>query len=177
LYIHGIGFSLGAHIMASIAEAAERKLGHKPFDRITGLDPAGPLVVFKGHLWGLVKHQTMQLSDTHAHLVDVIHTSDHLGTKVPMGHVDFYPNWGNIQMTVWESGYLNHRGHMFCLKLFLETILNPQQFAPILPIRSLDQRKLHEEASHPQEPLSIGYFCPEGAKGMYYVDVPLSLST
>jgi hypothetical protein len=48
LYLHGIGFSLGAHLLGSVSEGGPR------FDRITGLDPAGPAVVFKGGVFSWV---------------------------------------------------------------------------------------------------------------------------
>lgn len=58
--IYGVGFSLGAHAMG----LAGRKTG--VFDRITGLDPAGPKFEQANH--------DKRLQPTDAKFVDVIHT-------------------------------------------------------------------------------------------------------
>jgi len=67
----------------------------KSFDRITGLDPAGPLFE--------KVHQDKRLQKEDTRMVDVIHTDgyskqrvyigvNHYGTLIPLGTVDFYPN-------------------------------------------------------------------------------------
>ena len=53
------------------------------------MDPAGPL--FQRY------HSSARLNSTDAEFVDVIHTNGKggvqaLGTLIPLGHVDFYPN-------------------------------------------------------------------------------------
>ncbi|XP_055384997.1 uncharacterized protein LOC129614431 [Condylostylus longicornis] len=86
---HIIGFSLGAHV-AGFAGAELPGL-----NRITGLDPAGPL--FES------QHPKVRLDSTDAAFVDVIHSNGEnlilggLGSWQPMGHVDFYPNGGRVQ--------------------------------------------------------------------------------
>ncbi|XP_042314423.1 LOW QUALITY PROTEIN: pancreatic lipase-related protein 2-like [Sceloporus undulatus] len=87
--VHIIGHSLGAH---AGGEAGRRKPG---LSRITGLDPAGPLF-----------HHTppqVRLDPSDAKFVDVIHTNIgrlffELGDGIiePCGHLDFYPNGGEI---------------------------------------------------------------------------------
>uniref|UniRef100_A0A1L8DPZ7 Putative pancreatic lipase-like enzyme n=2 Tax=Nyssomyia neivai TaxID=330878 RepID=A0A1L8DPZ7_9DIPT len=87
--VHIIGFSLGAHV-AGFAGADLPGL-----NRITGLDPAGPL--FES------QHPKARLDSSDASFVDVIHSNGEnlilggLGSWQPMGHVDFYPNGGRVQ--------------------------------------------------------------------------------
>lgn len=84
--VHIIGHSLGAHAAGYAGEAV------KGIGRITGLDPAGPL--FDG------RDPAVRLDPDDALFVDVIHTdAEHIftlgfGLKMPLGHVDFYPNGG-----------------------------------------------------------------------------------
>ncbi|XP_023230832.1 pancreatic triacylglycerol lipase-like [Centruroides sculpturatus] len=87
---HLIGFSLGAHV----AGFAGRELKH--LKRITGLDPASPL--FEGY------SAKVRLDPSDADYIDVIHSNGNsflkggLGSFEPMGHADFYPNGGRIQV-------------------------------------------------------------------------------
>ncbi|XP_017859738.1 PREDICTED: pancreatic triacylglycerol lipase [Drosophila arizonae] len=83
--IHIIGFSLGGQV----AGQASNYLKRKP-KRITGLDPAKPLFI--------LSNNARRLDAGDAEFVDVIHT-DTLGRGMmrPMGHVDFYPNFGPLQ--------------------------------------------------------------------------------
>ncbi|XP_060666568.1 phospholipase A1-like [Drosophila nasuta] len=81
--IHIIGFSLGAHVAGQTANHVQRKL-----TRITGLDPAKPFI--NGN-----SYKRLDISD--ADFVDVIHTDRILGLGEPVGHVDFYPNYGSHQ--------------------------------------------------------------------------------
>ncbi|KAI2809848.1 hypothetical protein RDWZM_002999 [Blomia tropicalis] len=87
--IYGIGHSLGAHLMGSAGRTS------KSIDRITGLDPAG--VGFQED------NIDKRLNSLDAQLVDVIHTDGqdvpYFGTLVPLGVVDFYPNYGWNQPT------------------------------------------------------------------------------
>lgn len=81
---YGIGHSLGGHLMGAAGRNS------KALDRITGLDPAG--VGFQD------SNVDKRLNRLDATLVDVIHTDGmdlpYFGTLVPMGLVDFYPNYG-----------------------------------------------------------------------------------
>ncbi|XP_026274967.2 lipase member H-A-like isoform X1 [Frankliniella occidentalis] len=79
--LHIVGHSLGAHISGLAANYIPGTI-----NRITGLDPAGPL--FK-------TGADRSLSKTHAAFVDIIHTCANVfGFHDAMGHVDFYPNGG-----------------------------------------------------------------------------------
>jgi hypothetical protein len=97
LVMWGVGHSLGAHLIG----IAGRKSGK--LSRISALDPAGP---------GFEKHEFLEyrLQNTDAKdIVDVIHTDgydsffdpadwispvNHYGTLIPLGTIDFYPNYG-----------------------------------------------------------------------------------
>lgn len=75
------GHSIGAHIAGSVGRYIFRKTGRK-IPRITGLDSANPCF-----------NTRISLSKEDAEFVDVIHSnSGVLGQRLPMGHVDFYPN-------------------------------------------------------------------------------------
>ncbi|XP_054743563.1 endothelial lipase [Anastrepha obliqua] len=97
--IHVIGFSLGAQVAGQTANYLTKKLPH-----ITGLDPAKPLFITVGN--------DRRLSKDDADFVDVIHT-DVMGRGLmyPMGHIDFYPNFGYVQPgceVEAEPGSCNH---------------------------------------------------------------------
>ncbi|XP_052774574.1 pancreatic triacylglycerol lipase-like [Mya arenaria] len=88
--VHLVGHSLGAHIAGYAGERMNKSVG-----RITGLDPAG--LSFEAD------PEEVRLDPGDALFVDVIHTDAQplislgFGTKLPMGHVDFYPNGGKDQ--------------------------------------------------------------------------------
>lgn len=95
---HLIGFSLGAHV-AGFAGMEIRNTTNEAslwIDRITGLDPASPL--FEGY------EANDRLDPSDARFVDVIHSNGDgvlrggFGSLQPMGHVDFYPNGGRVQV-------------------------------------------------------------------------------
>lgn len=85
VFTYGIGHSLGAHLLGM---AGRKNTGN--FDRITGLDPAGPGFQNENH--------DKRLNNMDAWMVDVIHTDGqdipYFGTLVPLGKIDFYPNYG-----------------------------------------------------------------------------------
>ena len=77
-----VGHSLGAHI----AGIAGKNVKSGKVGVIVGLDPALPL--FR------VKNPKNRLNFSDARYVQIIHTSGVLGIKHPLGHADFYPNFG-----------------------------------------------------------------------------------
>ncbi|CAG9800683.1 unnamed protein product [Chironomus riparius] len=143
--VHIIGFSLGAH--ASGFAGAELKR----IQRITGLDPAGPL--FEG------SHIAARLDESDAEFVDVIHSNGEnlilggLGSWQPMGHVDFYPNGGKIQHgcsnlflgavtdIIWTSSKENEGrslcNHRRAYKFFIDSVA-PRCLFPAFPCESYE---------------------------------------
>lgn len=90
--IHFIGHSLGAQVAAYAGALVQKELYQK-VGRITGLDPAAPLFEYPEPC--IPDHR---LDREDADFVDVIHTNgNHLGVIKPAGHVDFYPNGGEMQ--------------------------------------------------------------------------------
>lgn len=80
------GHSLGAHICG----VAGKNVKSMRIPVIIGLDPAYPFVT-KDNI-------NSRLHITDAEYVQVMHTNaGHLGLPYPVGHADFYPNWGRIQ--------------------------------------------------------------------------------
>ncbi|XP_014247554.1 pancreatic triacylglycerol lipase-like [Cimex lectularius] len=108
--VHVLGHSLGAHIAGLAGEHMRQNLS-----RITGMDPASPLILGNGHY---------RLDETDANFVDVIHTSVYyLGVYKPIGHVDFYPNGGGpLQPGCGvEIGVCTHRRSY---RYYIESIFN-----------------------------------------------------
>lgn len=89
--VHMIGHSLGAHLCGYAGYYLQKDFG-LTLGRITALDPAEPLFTDTDPI--------VRLDRTDANYVDVIHTdtvpftSGGLGMRMPIGHVDFYPNGG-----------------------------------------------------------------------------------
>ncbi len=86
-YIYIVGFSLGGQISGTSArEAAKYGL---IVDRISALDPAGPIFEYTlGGIFPLDTTNTLRVSD--ASFVDVIHCSTVLGMVNPAGDLDTY---------------------------------------------------------------------------------------
>lgn len=81
-----IGHSLGAHACG----AAGRNVKFGSVAAIVGLDPALPCF---GH-----RHQAERLQQSDAEHVTVIHTNGGVfGISSPLGHADFFPNFGKDQ--------------------------------------------------------------------------------
>uniref|UniRef100_A0A1B6KRY5 Lipase domain-containing protein n=1 Tax=Graphocephala atropunctata TaxID=36148 RepID=A0A1B6KRY5_9HEMI len=84
--VHVVGFSLGAHVANYMATT----LGSTRIDRITGLDPAGPLF--------MTRSERHRLDPGDANFVDVVHTNGLIqGIIERCGHIDFYMNGGVSQ--------------------------------------------------------------------------------
>lgn len=93
--MHIIGHSLGSHVAGHAGYEIKLKTSKK-IARITGLDPAGPLVA----PFGLVRN----LRSSDARFVDITHTSAKMfGYSSTCGHVDFWPNFGTCQRGCFSS--------------------------------------------------------------------------
>ncbi|XP_035461196.2 inactive pancreatic lipase-related protein 1-like isoform X2 [Scophthalmus maximus] len=132
---HIIGHSIGAH---AAGDAGSRTAG---LARITGLDPAEPY--FQD------SDASVRLDTSDAAFVDVIHTDGlpfnsklGLGMSQPVGHIDFYPNGGELMPgckankgrptdldAIWEGtkkfdGCNHARAHQY----YSESMAKPQGF-------------------------------------------------
>jgi hypothetical protein len=117
--MHLVGHSLGSHVMGKVGRTYQSVINNK-FGRISGLDPAAPRFT-NATIDPLPVLAKNRLSPDSASFVDVIHTfgSTNEVTSVcgdinPLGHMDFYPNGGEIQP---GCGHLrpvcNHRRSTF----------------------------------------------------------------
>uniref|UniRef100_A0A670YC91 triacylglycerol lipase n=1 Tax=Pseudonaja textilis TaxID=8673 RepID=A0A670YC91_PSETE len=126
--VHLIGYSLGAHIAGYTGNYARGTIG-----RITGLDPAGPM--FEG------VDPSKRLSPDDADFVDVLHTYTRetlgisIGIQMPVGHIDIYPNGGDIQpgcgltdilgtLALGDIGGLVICEHERSVHLFVDSLVN-----------------------------------------------------
>nr|P0CH47.1 RecName: Full=Probable phospholipase A1 magnifin; Short=PLA1; Flags: Precursor [Vespa magnifica] len=108
-----IGHSLGAQIAGFAGKEYQKfKLGKYP--EIIGLDPAGPL--FKSN------DCSERICETDAHYVQIIHTSNNLGTERTLGTVDFYVNNGYNQPGCYLSFLGEACSHTRAVKYFTECI-------------------------------------------------------
>ncbi|XP_037364429.1 endothelial lipase isoform X3 [Talpa occidentalis] len=140
--VHLIGYSLGAHVAGYAGNFVKGTVG-----RITGLDPAGPLFE------GVDIHK--RLSPDDADFVDVLHTYTtsfglSIGIKMPVGHIDIYPNYGDPQPgcdldNVWGSianGKLAEGircEHERAIHLFVDSLVN--QDKPSFAFRCTDSNR------------------------------------
>jgi len=146
------------------------------FDRITALDPAGPNFERE---FGFTR-----LQPTDAPIVDCIHTdgyaapmtiqaltspTNHYGTLVPMGTIDFYPNWGHSQPGCVTFSVIGSHNRAF--ELFTETISRPGKFRTNLRLaKTPGFMNIQEEYVPGEEDVEMGFHC-EGGKGNYYIEV------
>ncbi|XP_037639318.1 inactive pancreatic lipase-related protein 1-like [Sebastes umbrosus] len=132
---HIIGHSLGAHAAGDIGS---RVAG---LARITGLDPSEPY--FQG------TSASVRLDTSDATFVDVIHTDGlpfnsklGLGMSQPLGHIDFYPNGGELMPgcsanrgrpsdldAIWQgTKKFDACNHVRAYEYYTESMAKPQSF-------------------------------------------------
>ena len=175
-YIWGIGHSLGAHLMGQTGRKCDFR-----FDRITGLDPAGPLFEEKSE-------EMQGLLPTDAKLVDCIHTDGynpdlvgvfpvyHFGTLIPCGTIDFYPNFGLAPQPGCKRRVPDlAASHQRAIEYFIKSIKEPDAFKtnqelaekpePENPVQ--DVKKANKNIAQ------MGYYADKGqiTKGLFYVNV------
>ena len=183
--IWGVGHSLGAHLFGITGRLSQA------MDRITGLDPAG--VGFQ------VENHDKRLTKTDAKLVDVIHSDGksvpYFGTLVPLGSLDFYPNYGWSQPTYDspdEKPYMVHTksqpkgpvspygsgftiSHSRALDYFIWSIENKNKFRTKLVLEgSPDVETAVHRVKCVDVETEMGYFADEypnnvGTESHYYV--------
>ncbi|XP_046385970.1 pancreatic lipase-related protein 2-like [Ischnura elegans] len=161
--LHIVGFSLGAQV-AGIAGhyVTAGKVG-----RITGLDPAYPLIEILGP-------KSEQLDESDAEFVDVIHTSGGTyGVPYAIGHADFFPNGGkSVQPGCSSLLFPLVCSHWRAWRFFSESILNEQSFES-LPCDSYkkfndgDCDHFMNDANNGPEYMGVG--ASRRARGKYYL--------
>ncbi|CAG9824110.1 unnamed protein product [Phaedon cochleariae] len=126
--LHLTGLSLGAQ-MAGVCGQSVRS---GRIQRITGMDPAGPL--FKK--WP----KSLKLDASDAEFVDVIHTDAGIfGYPTSVGHVDFWPNQGIAPQPGCQIPEIKKRNpdgileKVFCshwrsYQFYAESVVNPNAF-------------------------------------------------
>jgi len=107
--VHIVGHSLGAHVAGVAGQEVQNQQRGAKINRITGLDPAGPLEIYSP---GIVDLPTAdKLSPSKAEWVDAVHTgrglTSFLGLPIQgtglgtvatdVGHVDIFVNGGAQQ--------------------------------------------------------------------------------
>ncbi|KAG8195855.1 hypothetical protein JTE90_008547 [Oedothorax gibbosus] len=169
---HLIGFSLGAHVAGFTGMECPN------ISRITGLDPASPL--FEGY------DSNIKLDPSDANFVDVIHSNGNsflkggLGTFEPLGHADFYPNGGRVQIGCnnvfigavtdiiygkWQS-LCNHRR---AFRFFIDSIMPSCRF-PAFPCDSYENFLAGRcFRCQGQGCVDMGYYAAPYARGKYYL--------
>lgn len=140
---HCIGHSLGAHICSFVGKNLARDpAAYFSLQRISGLDPAGPL--FADDLpypFNMKIDSSARLDPSDADLVDVIHTDGkarfpwmivpQYGTMMKLGHIDFYPGndgeYGWNQPGCWEVMDIGACSHSRAHDLYLSSMTHSCQ--------------------------------------------------
>ncbi|XP_077978242.1 phospholipase A1 VesT1.02-like [Glandiceps talaboti] len=170
LQIWGIGHSLGAHVLGKAGRTANMA-SLRMFSRITGLDPAGPCFENYNH--------EKRLHKSHAKMVDVIHTDgyytslmpsamsmNHFGTLIPLGTVDFYPNYGCEQPGCTSYTCSHHRAiEYFTWSISHEEAFKTRQVLTDKPAYEEPVRSTRICAREAQ----MCYFATKESRGNYYL--------
>ncbi|ODN02431.1 Pancreatic triacylglycerol lipase [Orchesella cincta] len=164
--VHLVGFSLGAQISGIAGQHAKHYTG-RPIQRITGLDPAGPLFHFHA-----IKGKRLDHSD--AYFVDVVHSNQgRYGIAGNNGHVDFFPNGGGPEQPGCTPrsdipGLPGSCPHVRAWEYFTETILGSKIWA-CKAISYKDYNVLGNGNCH--DKILFGLKVPPTARGSYYFDI------
>ncbi|KAF7494123.1 putative phospholipase A1 magnifin [Sarcoptes scabiei] len=168
--IWGIGEGIGAHIVGLAGRWSQHA-----FDRITGLDPAGPG-------FELVNEDLMLRSDD-SPFVDVCHTDSHheyrspelyslinkYGTLKPCGTLDIYVNFGYNQPNA--PDFTNAGSHLRAIELFAWSIENPGELRTQFQLRETPAiDKPVEKTKRVVVPAELGYYADPKATGNYYLE-------
>ncbi|XP_017785625.1 PREDICTED: pancreatic lipase-related protein 2-like [Nicrophorus vespilloides] len=165
--LHLIGLSLGAQM----AGVCGQNVKSGRIQRITGLDPAGPLFT----KWP----RSLKLDKGDAEFVDVIHTDAGIfGYPWPVGHADFWPNSGKAPQpgctipevkrrspdSIIEPLFCSHwRSYMF----YSESVITANAFQSY---RCNSWKEfLRGECDPNQEPVNMGFTLSPKARGKYYL--------
>ncbi|KAJ6645742.1 Lipase member H [Pseudolycoriella hygida] len=120
-----IGSSLGAHVAGAAGKRTTRGRVHA----VVGLDPAGPLFS--------LDQPTERMHHTDADYVESIITdAGRLGFEHPIGHANFYPNWGTQQPGCGDD-FVGNCGHSIASH-FLSASINPVHIFGAIRCRDLN---------------------------------------
>ncbi|XP_043466047.1 phospholipase A1 member A isoform X2 [Leptopilina heterotoma] len=157
--IHILGYSVGAHIAGLVANyLPDDKLG-----RITGLDPT----IF----FYMNGNRSMDLDETDAHFVDVIHTgAGILGQWGPNGHADFYVNGGSSQPGCATTSLLQTLScdHTKVTPYYIESITTKVGFWAA-PCGNLFSYLIGWCSPKDEELVPMGEDTPHSARGIFYL--------
>ncbi|CAL8110506.1 unnamed protein product [Orchesella dallaii] len=164
--VHLVGFSLGAQISGMAGQHIRHYTG-RPIQRITGLDPAGPLFHFYA-----IKAKRLDHSD--AYFVDVIHTNQgRYGIAGNNGHVDFFPNGGGPEQPGCSprsdiTGLPSSCPHVRAWEYFTESILGSKIWA----CKANSYKDYHSNGNTQcQDRVLFGLKVPPTARGSYFFDI------
>ncbi|KAL1516979.1 hypothetical protein ABEB36_000804 [Hypothenemus hampei] len=155
--VHLIGHSMGAHI-AGYAGLKIQQMSKEKIERITGLDPAGPLFE-----WPHMEYLDEVLDPSDADFVDVIHTNGgRIAMITPAGHLDYYPNGGEKQpgCSLWICS------HMRAVEYWTASIRNPMLFQSYFYKDYKRSSNVEELETYPMGILANKHF----PHGTYYIE-------
>ncbi len=97
--------------------------------------------------------------------------TNHFGTLVPMGNLDFYPNWGHSQPGCVNFSVIGSHNRSF--ELFTESISKPGRFLTNMKlVKEPAFMSITEEVEIVGGPeVEMGFHCSGGAKGNFYIEV------
>lgn len=165
-----IGEGIGAHICGLAGRWSQHA-----FDRITGLDPAGPG-------FEIVNEDLMLRSDD-APFVDVVHTDSHhefrsselyslinkYGTLKPCGTLDIYVNYGFNQPNA--ADFTSAGSHLRAIELFAWSIENPGELRSQFQLKGVPEiDKPVDKTKRVVVPAELGYHADPKATGNYYME-------
>ncbi|KAL3269422.1 hypothetical protein HHI36_008492 [Cryptolaemus montrouzieri] len=130
--------------------------------RITALDPAAPTIDNK------FVSEAFRLSSNDADFVDVYHTdAGFFGFTTPIGHADFYPNFGKDQPGCPEHQVDESAHHIRAIKYFEESI-ESADFKAYPANISQNGYDYKLDVNFQGEKVVIGEHTPPTARGIFY---------
>ena len=161
--VHVLGSSLGAQAAGYVGYFTAGALG-----RITGLDPSGPLFYSVG-----ARHR---LDRTDAQFVDIIHTAGYwVGSTLPTGHVDFYPNKGVAPQPGCENSESLDLScsHFQAWKLYIQSVkrIKDRSLPPLLAIKCKSYQAFQSGECCGRLPVfaQLGEMVDRRARGVFYI--------
>jgi len=168
LYLYCIGHSLGANICGQAGHLSGK------FNRLTGLDPAGPGFETCWSNLKVDKHSAVCVDHIHTDGTGEGHIDPlvpHYGTINAWGHVDFYPNGGKDQTGCSIADNDIACSHMKAIDYFLYSINNKSN--------CIAQKKCSKSTGMPESCVDyvgqqMGFYSTchksaEPASGMFYL--------